>query len=580
MIIRSFKPKSWLGRDSSVFRSINSAPLPVQLALVFTLSVLFFLSLRTSDYLAVDGALRALQVYQLGRPFLHPNNHLLYAINVYAWSAFVGWLGIHPKDPFAFLRIAQAMNAIAAAGFLTMLYGFCYNLTNRAAIACLVTIGCGLSRAFFAHAINSAEPMVGLFYSGLSTNLAIYGITRRRIWACIAAGGMLALAMETYQSMALIGPAVVFLIWRWPGRQARIFSTLGLISGFTAGVFVIVGAAFYWAGARSGSDILHRFLQTEPALQQNGGLQIARTTSVLAGLAYALFPCLPRECSGFRCLSFVDNHFWIPIAALAVILAGAGLIAILVLSKTLWAHMAERERIALAGCGVGFGFTMIPLAWWLPTYDKFWLQPLACLFLASGIIAHVTRRAANTGMLMKSFLAWSCAVAFVLIGLSNTATVLWNNATSPQYLADARQVAALVKSEDLLVGDWNPVFLVYQAFWAGQANSFNVPTRTIHVGARTISELRQAVIRTEQRGGKVFFLGLLDIPASQWRLTFEGPALPYSEFDEYRRATEKIESFRYRERVVALWRHINSTISGARTQDRIQTEKLRLRAGL
>src|ERR1700692_3123060 len=80
-----------------------------QLASVFTVSLILFLILRSSDYLVVDGSLRAVECYFVGHPFLHANNHLLYAVNVYAGTSVLRALGIVAHDPFAFLRLAQAM---------------------------------------------------------------------------------------------------------------------------------------------------------------------------------------------------------------------------------------------------------------------------------------------------------------------------------------------------------------------------------------------------------------------------------------------------------------------------------------
>src|SRR4029077_13708466 len=123
---------------------------PLQLVLVFIAALVAFLVLRSRDYLAVDGALRALQVYYLDRPFLHPNNHLLYAVNVYVWSAALRLLGVAAHDPISFLRLADALDNVAAAASLTIFYGLFARLTNRRTLSALVTLGFGSSFAFLA----------------------------------------------------------------------------------------------------------------------------------------------------------------------------------------------------------------------------------------------------------------------------------------------------------------------------------------------------------------------------------------------------------------------------------------------
>jgi hypothetical protein len=194
--VRTDSPETFQVRKDRLLLAQNGISYPAQAAVVFVASVVVFLLLRTSDYLAVDGGIRALQIYQLGRPFLHPNNHLLYAFNVYAWTTVLRLLGFHLNDPFSFLAAAQAMNAVAAAGCLTMVYCVSFKVTNRAALAALVTVGFAFSRAFIVHAINSAEPMVGLLWSGVSMMLALiedgpasppdsyWRSRRRRIRAC------------------------------------------------------------------------------------------------------------------------------------------------------------------------------------------------------------------------------------------------------------------------------------------------------------------------------------------------------------------------------------------------------------
>jgi len=99
----------------------------------------------------LDGALRALQFYQVGRPFLHGNNHLLYPVDVYAWSTLLQVLGIRANDAIEYLRRAQTMNAIAAAAFYCVVR-LCGRLMTRQLIAALVILGYGSSRAFLAHA--------------------------------------------------------------------------------------------------------------------------------------------------------------------------------------------------------------------------------------------------------------------------------------------------------------------------------------------------------------------------------------------------------------------------------------------
>ena len=109
------------GERILVFRNVFFA----QAALIFVVSAIVFISLRSTQYLAVDGAIRALEVYRNPHPFVHGNNHLLYPIDILEWTCLLQALGISPLDPFQFMADAQAMNAVAAASCLAMFYLFC-----------------------------------------------------------------------------------------------------------------------------------------------------------------------------------------------------------------------------------------------------------------------------------------------------------------------------------------------------------------------------------------------------------------------------------------------------------------------
>jgi hypothetical protein len=431
-------------------------------------------------------------------------------------------LGIRAHDPVAFLRLAEALNAVAAAACLTIFYGLLFRLTNRKAVSAIVTFAFGSSFAFFAHATNSAEPMVGLFWSELSAVLAIYGSSRAKKWPLVAGGLLLALAMATYQSMVLFGVPIALVLWQYPslgggGRPTyrMMVAPLGRFAmGFAMGIPMIYGIAYYLAGTRTLVGMVTRFLQLDGSSQVYGGVSLVKLASVLPGLAVSLFPCLPREC-GFRCLSDRQYLSWVPIAALAVAIAGVFLIALVFLTRKLWTAMTATEKLAIGSCAVGFFTTMVPVISWMPTYDKLWLQPLACLFLSGGLLLTVAlrQRQFNFRYLLPGGYALVAAIA-----VSNIAWAVSANTKPTPYMNEAREVAALVTPQDLIVGDWNNIFLVYQAFWAPRANSFNVPTIATQEGLQTITQLADMVARTKKSGGQVYFLGILDLSKQDWKM--------------------------------------------------------------
>jgi hypothetical protein len=536
---------------SAVTRSFS-----LRLSLVFIVSLVVFLILRSSDYLAVDGALRALQVYYTDRPFLHSNNHLLYAVNLYIWTTMLRAIGIVARDPVSFLRLAQALNAAAAAACLTIFYGILYRLTNRGALSALATCGFGLCTAFLAHATNSAEPMVGLLWSELSVAVAAYGLSQGQKSTLVVAGMILALAMATYQSMVLFGVPIAMILWQSPKLYAMRptwWSTIAnvgpFVMGFGLGIPIIYGTAYYLSGIRAPAEMVSQFLHLEGSSQGYGGVTFIKFASVLPGLAASLFPCLPPEC-GFRCL--LERRFlsWLPITALALVIAGAILCTLFFLTRMLLFDMTAKEKLAISGCAVGFLTTIVPLIFWMPTYDKLWLQPLACLFLTGGLLLTVALRRFGFRVLRIG-----AGIVLAAIVASNLVSAISAAIKPTPYLIEAREVAALVAPGDLIIGDWNSIFVLYQAFWAPRANSFNVPTIAGLERSDTIPHLTDRVAQTARSGGHIFFLGILDLSKQDWKLALgDKRGIAYEQFDPYRSSSETVMSFPSRARAITLRR--------------------------
>lgn len=83
-------------------------------SVIFLVAASLYISLRSSNYLAVDGALRAINVYRLERPTLNGNEHLLYPVDIFIWTKLLNALGFEAHSPLEFLALAQSMNAAAA----------------------------------------------------------------------------------------------------------------------------------------------------------------------------------------------------------------------------------------------------------------------------------------------------------------------------------------------------------------------------------------------------------------------------------------------------------------------------------
>ena len=177
-----------------------------------------FVLLRTQQYLAVDGAIRCLWIYWQKRPTAGGNNHLLYFMNVFVWTKALSLMGVNATGPFDFVRLTHLMNALAAAGSVSLLWTLSYHATGNIRAAWAASCAYALSNAFLLHATSTAEPMVGLWWSLASVLIVASGVAASSRLRLFVGGTLLLLAMATYESMVLIGPAELIFIYCWDGR--------------------------------------------------------------------------------------------------------------------------------------------------------------------------------------------------------------------------------------------------------------------------------------------------------------------------------------------------------------------------
>jgi hypothetical protein len=384
-------------------------------------------------------------------------------------------------------------------------------------------------------------------------------LTGENRWLRAVAGFVLILAMASYQSMVLVGPALVALIWLWPDAEnpdrarfaSRVRACIPFLLGCGAGFVVIYGSAYYLSGTRGLAAMVERFIHI-PAEQIYGGFSAVKLVAFPLGFTYALLPCLPLNCTGFRCLADPAFRDWIPVVLFSVALVG-GFAALLVLvTRWLWPRLSALDRVVLASCGIGLLFDGAALIYWMPTYDKLWLQPLAFLSVAASIVAREAL-ASSEGPERWNRVFLSTGFGLVaLVAVSNISVAAYKRVTPVPYLSEAERVANIVSQKDLLVGDWNAILILHQYIWIQRDNTFNVPTQAIYNGRATANRLQERIAQTQQAGGKVFFLGILDLRKSQWTpmVGDYGPA--YRDFDPYRESSEPVASFQSDEGPITL----------------------------
>src|ERR1700686_2103515 len=195
-----------------------------------------------------------------------------------------------------------------------------------------------------------------------------------------------------------------------------------------------------------------------------------------------------------------------------------------------WSTLPAVVRTAFLAAGVGFVFTIIPLALWEANYDKLWLQPLACLAVLLGISIIVIPPPQRNSLLLTKAIP-----ALLLAGvLSNIPWAVRSHSTQTSDLSETERLSHILGENDLLVGEWDRFTTLYGYGWSS-TRVFAFPSEAVVHGAGAVQLLREKIIKTREAGGKIYFLSLLDVPQDVWD-SFLGSrcGVPYSELDFYR----------------------------------------------
>jgi hypothetical protein len=524
-----------------------------QTALAFVASVAVGLALRTRDVFFVDGAPRCLTVYKQPGLHFHPNNHLLYLVDVFGWTQLLSHVGFSLNTPLKFVLAVDAMNGVAAAGGIAVLYWILLRVTGSWKLSATICVGYGFTMSFLAQATNPNEPMVGFWWSFLAVAFAILSLRDRKYWPILVSGFLFALAMATYRSMVLLAPAAAVIIVSGVDRERipvtkHLARLAVLASAFCAGCLVIFGWAYTRMGVSRGG-LLTKFLHQDDAnayFDPNPNQWL----KVPLGLVRNCFPVV-MSFNGMRGFLASPKSVLIPVTLLVFVLWLAVFYCVYVIIKqrSSWSLV---ERTAVLAAFTGLAFTMVPLLTWNPHYGKFWLQPLACLAV---LVAAAYRRfaAASTRTLM---LARVAGVLF-LAGVScNLSWALRNRSHEPFEFEEARKVTTFVGDNDLVILDRgaDSVSVMYAYLWADDRQLLAVIDEAVVKRRGMLVEVEESIRKTRERGGKVFFLSVLDFPKPTWdAFMYKRCDIPYESFDKYRAASHVVARFQSRMGITPLY---------------------------
>jgi hypothetical protein len=495
-----------------------------------------FTELRSKDMFGVDGAFRCLEVYRRKILFFHENNHLLYPANVLIWSRISKTVGREPSTPEGFFAMAQLMNCVAGAGCLAILFYLTYRASSSGWLALGVAASYGFSRAFLIHSTNSAEALMGVFWSLLALSCASLAVKYASSWPLIGSGLLFSLAMATYQTTIFLAPAAIALFWygrskaadeafRWRSRayDLAIFVWAGLV-----GCVLIFGLAYRYEGIHGPVNMLTNFFVHRDA-RAYLGVGVGKSINLPVGMVRNVFPILSNF-AGIR--TFLSGPKLTVVFSLLLIISSAALLMICAIRlRKGWTGLQPRTQTGVLVAVTGLTFTIVPLIIWDPQYDKLWLQPLACLAFLVGIALGAVHLPGDKRILLSKVIP-----GIVFAGLAfNVVEAVRNHLLENNDVKETERLATIIGERDLLIGDWDKVSVLYDYGWSRDGHFLSFPSEAVFFGPDSVSRLRKAVEKTQASGGRIYFLGILDEPELVWE-SFLGLrcGVPYSALNTYR----------------------------------------------
>lgn len=513
--------------------------------------------LRSLDFTAVDGAVRAAEVLHRGELFFHGNNHLLYPFNVWVWNGALALFGLGSEDPIGYIRDTQLMNALAGAGCVAIVFAIGAKLGEAKVPALVAALIFGFSRVAFLQFSNSAEPTVGLFWSLAAIGVLVVGLERGSEWLMVLSGALLALALATYQSMLLIGGIAVALclLWNLPAslNWRVLLNTSRRIAWFTIGglisTVIVFGGAYAHEGVPGFAPKIGRFVEVVGS-GTFGGFASSKFVNLPVGFVASLLPVLPPDYFGLRSLIARPDA-----VARVLLLCGSSLsLFVIVLRVAIEAarrasfQSPPRFRGGVAMLG-GLAIAMFPLVYWAPLYDKLWLQPLAimAILVPLGLKGKVDKR-------LPDDLRIAGTALLLVVALSNLSWAVPASRVQPVEVGSAQAVMNIVQPNDLLICDWDGVSSIVKALADSRYDVIDLPSTAVEFKADAASVIAGRVRIAEARGGRIYFLGVLDQSPETWRLFLgDKNSLPYESFDNYRRSARVVRGLQTNGGQVSLW---------------------------
>lgn len=462
-------------------------------------------------------------------------NHFLHPYVGWLIARLTGALGLFQTGSVAWrLEPFLLFNGLCAATGLALLYLFLRRARVSPRAALLGTALAGLSNAFFINATDLTEPApsVPLMLLGL---VLVQGAPESRA-ARLAAGLCIGLGALIYQTaLAALLPACLIVLAQGapsePGRER-------LRRGIPAAAEVAGAAVLLFVGVVLGGSRVARSAHETALLTSGKGVWGRVDPRHLVGGLFGfsdMFAPLHDWAGARQLLAAPPLTVAVNLAAFLLALGLAGCTGLV-----LWRGLRARGELprwlnVLGALGWLLGIYLFA-SWRSPTHAKLWMNGAITfgILLAFALDVEAPRagieRLARRGMFV---------IAGLLVLLSLT-----TGAGPRRFTPDLDLITAEALAKDLGPGDlvvcpgWDSVCVDLATLTSSRARVFHLATEAFDAdlsAERTGALLRERVDAALAGGGRVFFLGLLDLGPAEWQVFYgDQLRLPPSFLDAYR----------------------------------------------
>jgi hypothetical protein len=445
------------------------------------------------------------------------------------------------------IELIQGANAFAAALGLALLYLWLRDVaTRRAALLGVVLVA--FSHAFLLHATDMTEPIAAV--APIMLGLWLLNRTPDRTWAHLAVGALIGLGGDFYQiALLAVAPAA----WIAASTPARV-ATLPPLPRLVRVGIEIGGAAL----ATYGGLIAAVRLVAHPELDIRGSSGPSAT---------ALFGSLNPKHFAAGIFGFANSIAQLPsvegmsqlfhetpgdlsktlaITALALAFA-VGLVLRLARSRARLIALGRWPNVVAAAGW--FAVVACAACYWSPLYEKFWLFSLPPLAMAVALAIEPAGDGSGESQ-SAAERRWPLFLvpAAVLLLLSVSTGAMSRRFRHNADVDVATGLADRLRATDLLVTPGWDVPSVYLRNIVDQpVDCFDITDEMVALSYHSpqlVDRLAARVDATRARGGRVYFLGLLDVSPAEWS-AFYGSRLklPFEALASYRPLAVPAETF-------------------------------------